>query len=305
MTRRTRLTLATAGLVAMTAAFGAALPATATPIGDQPGGASVKSECEPLDWGGVMRSVHAALESSFVEKMALTSYEGTAEGSAVTDVNCLTQWTFRWANQRDRKAMGARVTLDLTDGGKPEVRSAPAETTGTATAANLEDTVGYLQKRGYRQPFYAAGKSAYGEEAEASTYIQTTDREYVRLIKNGSKVIHTAFPDVDLPFSVTVVPATFFRTGGTKDLPSFDCPIDRPYLWNADLDSGVKGAAVRRTWDEGTLNSPNLYTVDGLVAGWDETTDGLTTGTPERGEAFVYALCTDDRTLGYAPTAAE
>jgi hypothetical protein len=286
----------------MTAALGAALPAAATPTDGPFTDTSVKSECDPWSWGAMVRSINEALASRFVEKMALTSYEGSAEGSAVTDVSCVTSWTFKFINQREPKAIGARVTVDLTDGGTPEVLEAPGDRRTVASLANPQDPLDYVQEQGFRQPFYSLGQAAVGEEEQASFYIRTTDLEHVRLSNEG-KISHSAFPD--LPASVVPFPATFFRTGGVKDLPQYDCPMDQPYLWNADLGSGLKGTAVRRTYDEGTVNSPNLYVVDGLVAGWDETPDGLTTGTPERGEAYLYALCTNDRALGYAPSSAE
>jgi hypothetical protein len=300
MTRRTRLALAAAGLVAFTATLGAALPATAEP-GEDPVAADT-ADCPQWKWQMLEGFMRDLLRVNGRAGYELAFFDADTAAGPTTDFQCLTRWELTYADPRNPGAKSVQINYDLRTGATKLTDVSP-RTPLPQTGVTPERAIVRAKAHGYTDPFYrlwlTAGEKTGEPEYTVSTAGANTS-DYIVVDALTAKVSNYYFPD--LPDPVIALQAGRY-SGGTQTLQAYTCPARHPYLWNHDNGLGLNGTNLRGYRTGAGIHTPDLDAVDGLVSGWQQKAGGITTDDPGKDDNYLYALCTDDPALGYAAPA--
>lgn len=292
------------GLVALTTTLGAALPAAAQEPTEPTGEAIAADDCPQWKWDLFEQSMRNILKANGRAGYELAAFGADTGAGATTDFMCLTKWELFYADPRNPGAKSFQVNYDVRTGGT-KVSDATPRT--PLPQIEILPYRAYLMAlaHGYTDPFYRLSLTT-GEQTGEPEYtistrgLNTTD--YLVVNAMTGKVFNYFFPGIP----ASVIPQQAGRySGGTETLQAYSCPARHPYLWNHDDGLALNGTAFRGYRTGSAIHSPDLTTVDGLVSGWQQKARGITSRDEAKDYKYLYALCTDDPNLAYAPPVAE
>lgn len=313
MTRPTRAVLA-AGLLALTATLGAAFPAAASPADGAPAAADLSAVdldpaeaaietsepatpggCEQWEWAEMQRSQRTLLSLYGRTYFELTGIEGRANGASTADPWCILTWIFSYRNPyKADDAITIEVVLDR--------RTAPKVTfTGPTTPLPATDMTPFDALERVRAGGYLADVESIRLAPNAggdAQFTATLDR-FTRITVDAATgaIRNEAVPD--LPRNAVTVTAGGYAPSKVSTVSGVMCPPSHPYLLNADMGWGARGATVAGGGAHRATVKLSIWgytAADGYVTGWNEAPNGISNKAD--GEVAVYAMCTSEKKQG-------
>jgi hypothetical protein len=302
MTRRNRLALAAASLIALST-LGAALPAAATPVEPPPVvEAAAPDECPRWGWKELNMWMEATLRNRGRGGYQLSIFDGTTAGRSTTDLLCVTKWEFIYSHPTDPRANRVSISLDLRSSASKVTEIKPGSTL-PKTDMTPQQAIDAMRAHGYDEPFRRLWLAPAQSGSGAAEYEFFTDKgDHILIDAKTGRVSSYEFPD--LPDDVIALRAATVSGGGTYTAPEFRCPDRRPFVWKQGFGRGLPGTQFLGASFGSRVGLPALFTIDGLVAGWPETPAGIFAPRDGEDDTKLYAFCTDDPAEGYTPPAA-
>jgi hypothetical protein len=311
MTRRTRTILA-AGLLAFSATLGASLPAAAAPTtgSDLPAveldpadvdpaefqvelaPPATPDGCEQWEWSEMLRSQNTLLYMYGRPYFELTGIEGRANGASTEDPRCILDWTFSYRNpHKADDFITFEIILDRKSA--PKVTLTGPSTPLPATSMTPFEALERVRTAGYpgNVETVRLAPNASGDAQFTATLDRVTR---LSVDADTGDVRNEAVPD--LPRHAVTVTAGVYSPSKVSAVGAVTCPATHPYLLNADMGWGARGATVAGGGAHRVTVKLYLYDyrgADGYVVGWDEAPDGISNKAD--GEVAVYALCTSEK----------
>lgn len=306
MTRRTRAALA-AGIIAMTATLGAALPAAATPASVSAGelehelapvdagsaDSAAPGECRAWSWEALMLTARTTLMAHALTHYELTGLTGRPKDGASAGLQCFLDWDLSFRNPRNPSDRPLTMNLELFTATPATITWTGPTTALPATSMNGFEAFDRLRAAGY--PGDVESIRLAPDTTGAAQFTLSLDRAtQITVDADTGLVRNEAVPD--LPRNTVTSTVGIFAASKVSTVGAVTCPAGHPYLLNADLGWGARGATVAGGGAHRATVKLYLYEyrgADGYVTGWDEAPNGISNKAD--GEVAVYALCTSDK----------